>query len=204
MPTGYTAGIIDGKIKTFPEFAKLCMRAFGATIHMRDDSMEAEFVPREPSKYYTEQIEKANQQLKQARELSDKEIVSLRKSQLEESKKYHLESIERAKESRKALSEILMEAENYEPPTGNHIGIKEFMIQQVKDTIAQDCNTSYHDNNLEKIANELLSLNPAVIRFQMIADAEKNISYHKKESAEEVKRCNDSNKWVEDFLTSIK
>ena len=39
MPTGYTAGILEGKIKTFPEFAKICMRAFGAAIHMRDNGL---------------------------------------------------------------------------------------------------------------------------------------------------------------------
>ena len=30
MPTGYTAGIIDGKTETFQDFEKQCMRAFGA------------------------------------------------------------------------------------------------------------------------------------------------------------------------------
>ena len=40
MPTGYTAGIIDGKTETFQDFAKQCMRAFGVTIHMRDENMD--------------------------------------------------------------------------------------------------------------------------------------------------------------------
>ncbi len=59
MPTGYTAGILDGKITTFQQFAKQCMRAFGATIHMRDDDMDAEITPRTPSDYYSKEIEKA-------------------------------------------------------------------------------------------------------------------------------------------------
>lgn len=40
MPTGYTAGILDNKITTFSEFALLCSRAFGATIHMREDDLD--------------------------------------------------------------------------------------------------------------------------------------------------------------------
>ena len=43
MPTGYTAEILNGEIKTFPEFAKKCARAFGAMIHMRDDSLDATY-----------------------------------------------------------------------------------------------------------------------------------------------------------------
>ena len=45
MPTGYTAGIIDGKTETFQEFAKQCMRNFGACIHMRDENMGKEYEP---------------------------------------------------------------------------------------------------------------------------------------------------------------
>ena len=57
MPTGYTEGIIDGKTETFQDFAKQCMRAFGATIHMRDEDMEAEITPRTPSDYSSKEIE---------------------------------------------------------------------------------------------------------------------------------------------------
>ena len=32
MPTGYTAGIEDGKITTGKEFLKLCTRGFGIAI----------------------------------------------------------------------------------------------------------------------------------------------------------------------------
>ena len=64
MPTGYTAGIIDGKTETFQEFAKQCMRAFGATIHMRDENMDKEYEPRTPSDYHTKALEEAKEKLK--------------------------------------------------------------------------------------------------------------------------------------------
>ena len=38
MPTGYTAGIIEGK-ETFEEFVWGCTRAFGVLLHMRDESL---------------------------------------------------------------------------------------------------------------------------------------------------------------------
>ena len=49
MPTGFTAGILDGKINSFREFALVCVRAFGAAAHMRDDGLNIEY------KHFTEQ-----------------------------------------------------------------------------------------------------------------------------------------------------
>lgn len=204
MPTGYTAGIIDGKIKTFPEFAKLCMRAFGATIHMRDDSMDAEFVPRTPTDYHTKEIESANKTLQEVKELSDEEIINKRKAYLIEKKSRMVLCINQAKENVKALNRMLESAKAYVPPTTDHTGIKDFMIQQITETISFDGSTKYYDEELENVESELKSLNPAVIRCQMIAEAEKNISYHTKEHNEELKRCEKSNQWVADYLESIK
>jgi hypothetical protein len=56
MPTGYTAGILDGKINTFPEFATECMKAFGACIHMRDDDISTTYRPRKVDDYYIKKI----------------------------------------------------------------------------------------------------------------------------------------------------
>lgn len=51
MPTGYTAGIVEGK-DSFEEFVWGCTRAFGVMMHMRDDSLGAKFVP--PGKSFRE------------------------------------------------------------------------------------------------------------------------------------------------------
>ena len=42
MPTGYTAFIENGKVKTAKQFLHLCLRAFGICVRMRDDSLEVE------------------------------------------------------------------------------------------------------------------------------------------------------------------
>lgn len=203
MPTGYTAGIIDGKIKTFPEFAKLCMRAFGATIHMRDESMTAEYEPRVPSDYHTKEIEKANEVLSTLKKMTDEEIVSKRKTELEESKQYHLKHIETAKQNTAKLNEILAKAKQFVPPTTEHTGIKDFMIKQIEETIDWDGKTNYHDEALLKIESELSSLDVDVIRADMFKLAYKDLTYHTKEYNADVARCAASNKWVEDFLTAI-
>lgn len=203
MPTGYTAGILDGKITTFPQFAKQCMRAFGATMHMRDDDMDAEFTPRTPSDYCSKRIKEAMQLLIDAEVLSDEVIIANRKKELEERKAYHLKSIEKSKVDTKNMNAILKDVRKWQPPTSEHTGIKDFMIDQIEKTIDFDCKTEYHDEGLAKIELELLTLNASEIRKYMIAKAKKDFEYNTKNYNEDVKRCDTSNQWVTDFINSL-
>lgn len=204
MPTGYTAGILDGNVTTFPQFAKKCMRAFGATIHMRDDDMDAQYQEREPSDYYTKEISKAKKYLKDAQILSDEAILANKKNELEESKKYHIDKIKKAKIDTKKLNEILIEIKNWQPPTSEHQEIKDFMIDQIIQTIDFDCDTKYHDKKLAEIEVELFTLNAKSTRETMIAKAKKDLEYYTKEYNSELERCTKSNKWVSDFINSLK
>lgn len=203
MPTGYTAGILDGKITTFPQFAKQCMRAFGATIHMRDEDMEAEITPRTPRDYYSKEIEKAKQLLKVAETLSDDEIIANRKTKLETSKEYHLKAIVKAKVDTKNINDILKDVRKWQPPTSDHAGIKDFMIDQIEKTIDFDCKTKSHYEGLAKIELELLTFNASEIRKDMIAKAKKDFEYNTKNYNEDVERCDKSNQWVSDFVGSL-
>ena len=203
MPTGYTAGIIDGKTETFQDFAKLCMKAFGACIHMRDENMNKEYEPRVPSDYHTNALQEAKEKLKQAETFTDAELIEMRIKKLEESKKYHLESIAKTKIARAKLEEFLTKAIEFKAPTPDHEGFRKFMIEQLQSTIDFDGKTNYHDEALPQIEMELKNINANQIRFTLIADANKDISYHLKEHKEELKRCAESNAWVETLLCSL-
>ena len=203
MPTGYTAGIIDGTTETFQDFAKICMRAFGATIYMRDEKMDKEYEPRTPSDYHTKALEKAKEKLKQAEIFTDAELIEMRTKDLEESKKYHLESIAKTKVVRAKLEEFLVKAIEFKAPTPEHEGLRKFMIEQLQSTINFDCKTDYHDKALSQVEMELKNIDANQIRFSMIADANEDIAYHLKEHKEELKRCAESNVWVETLLGSL-
>lgn len=203
MPTGYTAGILDGTITTFPQFAKLCMRAFGATIHLRDESLDTEYEPRVPSDYHSKEIERLKQSIIDYQNLSDAEITEAKNNKLEDSKQYHLEAIEKAKKAKLDINKILSKVHKWQPPTQDHVGIKEFMIDQLEKTIAFDCKTDYEDKQLIEIENELLNIKPSEIRKQIIEQAAKDLVYHNTENLKEIQRCEQSNKWVTDFLRSI-
>jgi hypothetical protein len=203
MPTGYTAGILDGKITTFDQFAKRCMRAFGATIHMRDDDMDAEYHPRTPSDYHSEAIIKAENTLKDLINLSDEQIVAKEKEDLEKSKEYHIEAIKKVQSGYSSMKAILDSARSYVPPTEEHTGIKDFMIQQLVDTIKHDCDTSYHDKELKAIEDKLANLDAAKIRESLKEAAERNLKYHIEQYDSDIKGCDKTNKWVQNFLESL-
>lgn len=203
MPTGCTYGIIDGKITTFPQFAKQCMRAFGATIHMRDDDMDAEFKEREPSCYHTKEISKLKKLIEDTTKSSDGDLILKKRKELNESKKYHLEKIESDAIAKKRCLDMLVDIEKWQPPTSEHTGLKDFMREQIKTTIDYDFSGTYHQDAVNKINVELENINADDIRSETLKEANKSLLYHEKEFAEEIKRCTNSNKWVADLINSL-
>lgn len=204
MPTGYTAEIIEGKISTFKEFAQKCMRAFGATIHMRDESLDKKYVPREVEKYYIESVKECEEELESLKKSDDSFFAKKIREQLEEDYVYYQNKLSGVLKSKRSLESILEDAKNWNPPTDEHTGIKDFMIEQLEETLRHDGDPTYHQKELEKIREKLESpIDVSEIRSQMIKDAEEDLERAKERLAEEIKRCEDSNKWAKEFLKSI-
>ena len=201
MPTGYTAGILDGTTKNFKQFAKQCSRAF--IIHLRDEPMDSEYKEREPSDYHLKELEKAKEKLKEVELLTDEEIVTQRKSELIDSKKYHIKGEQRQKDHKKKMELFLCEAKAYAPPTAKHKGIGSFMIEQLEKTIDFDCCGTYHTNALKTIDSDIENVNAIELRSEMKTDALKDIDRHTKKYNEDLKRCEEHNKWYNDFIESL-
>lgn len=203
MPTGYTSGVLDGKINSFPEFAKICMRAFGATIHMRDEDLDKEYTPRTPSDYYVKRIEELNERLKDAQELSDKDLIAKKRKELEKSKEYHLNAIKEAKANAEKLNVILKDVRKWDPPTSEHTEFKTFMEKQILSTLDFDCKTDYHEKELNTIDHVSKNLDAKLIRRETMEEVEKDLERCVNEHKKDVQRCEDSNKWVTELMESL-
>lgn len=201
MPTGYTAGIIDGEIKDFKEFATLCTRAFLA--HLRDEPFNSAYKRREPTDYHMNVIVKAKKELKEVKLISDKKLITIRKKELVEQKKEHEKKHSQRDLNKIKMNSFLEKAKSYKPPTKTHEGIAKFMIKQLEDTIDFDFSDTYHLDRIDKINQELNSLDATKIREEKIKSLNYDISYHQKEHKEELKRCEDINKWYDDFINSL-
>ena len=205
MPTGYTAGILDGKVNTFEEFATVCTRAFGATIHMRDNPMDSPYEPRTPSDYHTNSIQSKRERLEEIESMSDEKIVEDFNTQLEEDLKYHQTKMEEDKRNLEKLNSMLESAKSWVPPTEDHQPFRNFMIEQVESTIKVDGDPSYHVNKMVGIKKQMEEgINPKEYREETIQEIKSQISYHETEYQKELVRCKDSNDWMDKFFESIK
>ena len=205
MPTGYTAGIIDGEITTFEQFATQCSRAFGATIHMRDNPLDSPYEPRTPSEYYVNSLQSQREKLEETKTMTDEAIVRDFENLLNDSLKYHERELEKTKVNLGRLNSIMESAKSWVPPTEDHEGVRDYMIDQLEITIKADGDPSYHVNKIVQAKKELEEgIDPKVYREERIKESEDRISYYEGEVQKELERCKQSNDWMDKFLESIK
>lgn len=203
MPTGYTAGIIDGTIKDFKQYAAACMRAFGATIHMRDEPLSKMYEPRTVSDYSSKQLMESHAKMQALKDMSDSELIDDEKNVLTEKIDRAKKRIEEIKETAKKLNAIRSDVEKWEPPTPEHVEFKKFMLSQIDDTIRFDGCHKYEDEQLEQYINSLQSLNASSIRAKRVEDIQWSIDYHSKENSAEILRCEKANNWVNSLIKSL-
>ena len=203
MPTGYTADIVDGKVTTFKEFAKKCIRAFGAAIHMRDDSLNKKYEPREESNHHKKRLKEAYEENQKLADMSDEQLVKIRKEEIKEAIKYQNEQIEEKRIIRERLGKILEETKQWKEPTPEHLNYKAFMIQQIEDTIKWDGEDEYNQEELKKLRLENSNIDPVKVRKSKQDSIDWDIEYHTKEMAKETENVQNANKWVQDILESI-
>lgn len=203
MPTGYTEPILKGKVTNFKDYAKLCMRAFGATIHMRDDSLDVEYSKREPTDYHMKALKSWEEKLIEFKSFTDEQFLEKRRSEIKDSIDYHAKKMLECEINLNRLTSILTDVNDWVPPTEDHQGIKEFMVNQIEQTIKGDADFEYHSEELERYNVMLETLNVDDVKRKYMDDAIYNINYHIKHNTEELRRVKKSNDWVETFLNSL-
>lgn len=204
MPTGYTAGILDGTITDFKGFASTCMRAFGATIHMRDEGLDKEYEPREPSDYHLDQIQDYKKEIELAESMTEEEYVTKEKTLMKEELVSVENSISKKKEQFKKLEKMLEEARNWNPPTDEHQEFKSFMMDQLERTIQFDADVEYYERKREELLDRFGEiLDGKEIKERTLDSLRSSLAYYTKSHQEELERCEKSNKWVKDVFDSI-
>jgi hypothetical protein len=204
MPTGYTQGIIDGSIKTFKEYATQCIRAFGAAIHMRDDSMSSTYKPREVDTYHQKRLQEEHKSLLKLNKTTDEQLLIEARKDLEKSINYHKSKKQKVEETRKKLESFLKQAEEYVPPTEDHEEYKEFLKQQLEETIKWDGDSKYQDEEIANLEKAIQNLSAEEVRKDRTETIQRSLNYHSENWEKELVRVKDANRWVEDALNSLK
>lgn len=196
MPTGYTAKLYEGADQSFPDFLMSCARAFGALITMRDEPMDAPIPDEfEPSPWYAERVEKVKARLAELQAMTVNEIANAAEAAHRQATDAW-EEADRAKDERKARYEaMLAQVREWMPPTEDHQGLKDFMIQQLTESIDFDCSMSYWPRPTPKT--------PKQWHAEEVARTERSLAQDEKENAEEIERARNRSEWVKALRGSV-
>lgn len=197
MPTGYTAGLYEGE-QTFEEFVWRVARGFGALVSMRDAPEDAEipeeFEPR--TEYHDRALAEAKITLAKLDALTpdqaDAEAEAEYKAQVA---KRELET-EKQAGIRERYEGMLAEVEAWEPPTADHIALKETMIQQLRQSIDFDCGGMDHWPAIEPLDGQSWV-------EQQRERAERDLTYHAAEREKEIQRARSRTAWVQALRESL-
>jgi hypothetical protein len=194
MPTGYTCIIEDREDVTFAEYVWRCARAFGALIEMRDAAIDAaipaEFVP---STYHVERLAEARARL---RDLGSVTVTAAK----EKARAEHREALAawKVREAKRTATlarydAIRAQAARWEPPTADHAGLRDFMLQQI------DVSTEF----MRTPRSRPKALTGQAWLDAQIASAKWDVDYHEKQLAEERSRVASRNTWVAALRQSV-
>ena len=167
--------------------------------------MDSPYEPRTPSEYYVNSLQSQREKLEEMKTMTDEAIVQDFENLLKDSLEYHERELEKTKVNLGRLNSIMESAKSWVPPTEDHEGVRDYMIDQLEITIKADGDPSYHVNKIVQAKKELEEgIGPKVYREEKIKEIEDRISYYGAEVQKELERCKDSNEWMDKFLESIK
>lgn len=195
MPTGYTAGVGDGEVTELREFVMECSRAFGALVELRDSPSAA--IPDEfkPSSYYAERLAATIRELETVRGWTLQRAEAAATAAYEKATKRREEWRREKAEKRDRYEAMVAKVEAWEPPTSEHVGLKNFMLQQLHQSIEFDCGGSWEP--------EVERLDGRSFKKREIERLEKERAYDEKEYAADVDRARQRTEWITSLRSSL-
>lgn len=197
MPTGYTSKILE-QGATFEEFAMDCARAF--LPETRDsDAPIAEFVEDSNGQYYARTLEAAQKRLKNVQKMSLKRAFNAAAKEFKHLQEYHQKALQETAEGCFKLATVMAQVAAYQPPSEDHVGFKNFMIEQLGATIRYDGDPEYHTKALK----ELRQLTPQEYKAREIKKAKREIERSTEDLAQARERNAQRNRWVSQLVNSL-
>lgn len=194
MPTGYTSDIEKGI--SFPQFAMQCARAFSALVTMRDEPMSAAIPEEFPvTTYHQERIAEAEKRLSDLKETSIEQAEQHARCYFDKAVAEYDRILTKRADLLAKYDAMLAKAQAWMPPTPDHQGLKDFMVQQIAESIKWDCDTKYLTTPTLMTGREWLTMETSF--------ALRNLEYHRREHQAEVERTTGRTAWVKALKASL-
>ena len=195
MPTGYTDKLMS-EGEDFRTFALTCARAFGACIMQREDPMDEPPKKQGRSDYHVNAIKGAQEHLAALRAMTPEQQraqgVALRRKAVDSARASCIKS--QAENAR--LDKMASQVQAWVPPTDEHKGLRDFMLEQIK--------ISRNDPTwTDKWSREAEEKTPESYFVEAISSAVRDIAYHEKELTKEMERNESRNEWIDKLYESL-
>ena len=202
MPTGYTSYIKDGKITSGKEFLKLCTRAFGIAVDLKDESLD---VPTpnhfKLHPYYEKAYKDSLASREKAYSMTLEEVKEDIISKYNDNKGRAEKILEEYKDEDKKYLKVREEVEKWTPPTPEHENLKKFCLEQIDMSL----NTALYEW-CEKDINKELDTSDDTVRKHIdnLKDyADEKLKRAYKNWQAELRRVEEKNLWMKQFLDSL-
>jgi len=195
MATGYTASIEEGV--TFKQFALDCAHAFGYLKDMRESPMSSTIPDKfHPSPHHKKELERAEKALYVVRGLTldiaeTRALYEWRAAVVEWEDSCH-----RMRDLKAKYEAMLAQVQAWVPPTHEHQCLKDFMVQQITQSIEHDCYDRKPYRPKLQTPQEWLQAR--------VESAQDGVAYHTAELAKEIESCRVCTAWVRALKTSLK
>jgi len=158
MATGYTYKVQNGEIESFRDFALECSRAFGAAIHQRDDPSGPPTLRKSDTVYYDELIEDIEIKIRNLKKKSNNSLVEDYKKESKSAIFSNHEDIKNKLLLMARYQRMMALVDAWNPPTKDHENLKDFMSDQLADSIDFDCDLKYSEQYFKESVESLVNI----------------------------------------------
>lgn len=198
MPTGFTSEVAERDDFTFQDFVWKCVRAFGAFMHMRDESSDAELTMPKQSDYYQQSIDKHKKELARLKNMTLGEAEVECAKEYAEHLKTALEGIQKKKDTKRRYEAMLEQVNSWRPPSLEHDNFKSFMREQLTRSIEFDCDGDFYEDMLKRKQKT-----PKQWLKEAIEEEEDSLKYAEERYRKEKEGIDNSIKWITDLQNSV-
>lgn len=195
MPTGYTASVADGTVTDLKTFALTLARGVGALVMMRDEPWDAPIPDRfEPSDYYVKRIEELTAEYARLEALTPGQVKAEILREQNDYADRKAEAFRRHEEQKARYDAMIAKVEAWQ---GAPEGIKEFALEQLRDSKDFDCREPFRYYGSPPQSNPFNWIN------DKLATTARDLKRAEDSYAEEIERTEARNAWIKQLKESL-
>lgn len=193
MPTGYTYKVAEGK-ETFPEFVWRCARAFDALVDLKEDLNAPIPEKLETDTHSRDRLNDARRKLCELRRSPQREVRLAYAVYVSEYWRCTERSAEEDARKRRNYEAMLEQVRHWKPPTKKHRWLRDFMREQLQESVCFDC---------PKSTDMTPMLSYAAWKEWRNSMAVSDVKYWASRWREDQRRTAERNKWLAALRKSV-